>query len=678
MNQNQDLYRNNPKNRKFDEKAAQNSRSEREIIAERQGSSEVENLDAKPTSSKTDSSGYFGITASSLIGEIDLYLHGKGVHYRLFEILGAHCITHQGVEGVRFAVWAPNAKGVSVVGDFNQWNGALHSMRLLGNSGIWELFVPGLKPLERYKFELLMPEGGTRMKNDPFGFYFELRPQNSSRIFDVNSYVWNDAEWMKKRAKQPAEKPINVYEVHLGSWRKKEGAEFLNYRELAHQLADYCKELGFTHVELLPVHEHPLDESWGYQVTGFFAPTSRYGTPADFQYFVDHLHQQGIAVFLDWVPSHFPMDDFSLYRFDGTALYEHQDPRQGVHPHWFSAIFNYGRHEVANFLLASALFWVEKMHVDGLRVDAVASMLYLDYGRKAGEWIPNVYGGKENLEAIEFLKHLNSIVHQNHKGVMMIAEESSAFTGVTHADGLGFDFKWNMGWMNDSLHYFAKDPIYRRYHQNQLTFSLLYAFSERFFSILSHDEVVHMKQSLLAKMPGPDWQKFANLRLLYSYLICHPGKKLLFMGGEFAQWNEWDCKGSLEWDLLNYPLHRGMQKMVKDLNHFYLERQELWERDFDWNGFEWIDFSDVEHCVISYLRKSSKKVLAVVHNFTPEVTSDYLINLNRVKGAREIFSSDAAEYGGSGQINWVARCVRGGLVITLAPLATMIFEVEFE
>lgn len=619
------------------------------------------------------------------IGEIDLFLHGKGVHYQLYDVLGAHPVVHQGIQGVRFAVWAPNAKEVSLVGDFNHWQGGANPMRLMGVSGIWELFVPNLKVFEKYKYEIRMREGGMRLKSDPFGFFFERRPRNSSIVFDVNSYQWNDAEWMQKRKeayKHP--RPINVYEVHLGSWRRKEGEEFLNYRELAHELADYCKEMAFTHVEILPILEHPLDESWGYQITGFFAPTSRHGTPEDFQYFVDHLHQKEIGVILDWVPSHFPMDECSLYRFDGTALYEHEDPKQGIHPHWFTAIFNYGRHEVSNFLIANALFWLDKMHIDGLRVDAVASMIYLDYGRKPGEWVANHLGGKENLEAIEFLKHLNSIVHQRHKGVLMIAEESSSFSGVTHEDGLGFDFKWNMGWMNDSLHYFGKDPIYRRYHQNELTFSLLYAFSERFFSILSHDEVVHMKKSLLAKMPGPDWQKFANLRLLYSYLICHPGKKLLFMGGELAQWNEWDCKGTLDWVLLNYPLHQGMHRMVKELNRFYLGRAELWERDFDWNGFEWIDFSDAEHSVISYLRKSSKKVLAVVHNFTPELVSDYLIKLNRLKSAREIFNSDAKEYGGSDQVNRKVRVIKGeqfysyGMMIHLAPLATMIFEVEFE
>jgi 1,4-alpha-glucan branching enzyme len=618
-------------------------------------------------------------TDSTTLGELDLYLFNQGVHYRLHEILGAHCLPG----GVRFAVWAPNATKVSLVGDFNQWDASRHPMQCLGHSGVWMSYIAGLRTGEKYKYAIATREGYLRMKSDPFGFFFEVRPATSSIVFDLSQYVWKDAEWMEQRKKRSLETPLNVYEVHLGSWRSRTGVEFLNYRDLAHQLAAYCREMRFTHVELLPVMEHPLDESWGYQVTGFFAPTSRFGSPEDFQYFVDHLHQNGIGVFLDWVPAHFPTDDFSLHRFDGTALYEHEDPRQGIHPHWFTAVFNYGRREVENFLIASALFWLEKMHVDGLRMDAVASLLYCDYGRKPGEWIPNTYGGNENLEAIAFIKHLNSIVHQQFPGVLMIAEESSSFSGVTHSEGLGFDLKWNMGWMNDTLRYFSKDPIFRRYHHNELTFSLLYTFSERFFSVLSHDEVVHMKRSLLSKMPGPDWQKFANVRLLYSYQICHPGKKLLFMGGELAQWNEWNCKGSLDWNLLDYPLHRGMQTLVKELNQFYLQRPALWERDFDWSGYAWIDFSDADHSVVSYFRKAAKETLLIVHNFTPEVLNDYLIKAGTLNSAREIFNTDEEKYGGSHQLNHEIKLVRedpfaSGIVIRLAPLATMIFEVAFE
>lgn len=618
----------------------------------------------------------------NLLGDIDFFLFNKGVHYNAYEILGAHPVDFQGVQGTRFTVWAPNARRVSLVGDFNHWDGRVNPMRIRSVSGIWEIFIPGIGAGERYKYEILTKEGHIRLKSDPYGNYFELRPKSASIVAELDRFAWSDAKWMQERGKKTLNGPMNIYEMHLGSWRSY-GKEFPSYREVAVDLAKYCIEMGFTHVELLPVMEHPLDESWGYQVTGFFATTSRYGTPEDFQYFVDVLHQNNIGVILDWVPAHFPTDDIFLNRFDGSALYEHEDPRQGIHPHWYTAIFNYGRPEVSNFLLASALFWFDKMHIDGLRVDAVASMLYLDYGRKAGEWIPNRYGGNHNLEAIEFLKHLNSIVHQRFPGVLMIAEESSAYSGVTHPDGLGFDLKWNMGWMNDTLRYFSKDPIYRRYHQNELTFSLLYAFSERFLSVLSHDEVVHMKRSLLAKMPGSDWQKFANLRLLYSYMICHPGKHLFFMGGEIGQWNEWDCKGQIDWYLLQYPFHQGIQTLVKELNHFYLNHSQLWEKDFDWSGYEWIDFSDADHSVISYLRKGSRGSLACVHNFTPETIPEYFIKLSRVKAVREVFNSDALRYGGSNQLNTAILIhteepLHSGFTITLSPLATMIFEVEFE
>lgn len=597
------------------------------------------------------------------VGEMDAFLFNKGCHYNLYSVLGANVKE----TGIQFAVWAPNASGVSLVADFNHFNGRINPMRSMGASGIWELFIPGLKQGEKYKFEIRTKEGYLRIKSDPMAFYSELRPLTASIAYDVNHYPWRP--WTPKTG------PMNIYEMHLGSW-KNYGTEFPNYREIALDLAAYCKEMGFTHVELLPVMEHPLDESWGYQVTGFFAVTSRYGTPTDFQFFVDHLHSEGIGVLLDWVPAHFPTDDYSLNRFDGTALYEHEDPRKGMHPHWQTAIFNYGRKEVSNFLIASALFWLDKMRVDGLRVDAVASLLYLDYGRKAGEWIPNPDGSNFNIDAIEFLKHLNAIVHEKFPNALMIAEESSSFSGVTHKEGLGFDLKWNMGWMNDTLRYFSKDPIYRKHHQNDLTFSLLYAFTEKFLSVLSHDEVVHGKGSLISKMPGPDWQKFAGVRLLYSYMMCHPGKKLIFMGAEIGQWNEWDCKASLDWYLLQYPLQKGLFELFRALNHFYQAQPALWERDFDWQGYEWVDFSDADKSVTSYLRKSSTQTLLCVHNFTPEFQSQYWIPLKGAKTVREVFNTDRAEYGGSNQLNPHLSPEAEGFSIVLAPLATMIFEVS--
>ncbi len=613
------------------------------------------------------------------IGEMDLFLFNKGCHYELYNLLGANLGIFHDVRGVRFAVWAPNAESVCLIGDFNHWDGRVNPMRSMGASGIWEIFIPELGEGEKYKFEIRTREGYIRVKSDPVAFYSEVRPLTASVVANLNAHTWNDQRWIAKRASQDLNRPIRIYEVHLSSWRRYD-TFFPNYRQLARDLAQYAQEMHFTHVELLPIMEHPFDESWGYQVTGFFAATSRYGTVADFQFFVDHLHQCGIGVLLDWVPAHFPTDDFSLNRFDGTALYEHDDPRQGIHPHWHTAIFNYGRSEVSNFLIASALFWCEKMHIDGLRVDAVASLLYLDYGRKEGEWIPNPDGSNYNIDAIEFLKHLNSALHDRVPGVLMIAEESSSYKGVTHSPdegGLGFDLKWNMGWMNDTLRYFAKDPIYRRFHQNDLTFSLLYAFSERFLSVLSHDEVVHGKNSLLAKMPGPDWQKFANVRLLYSYMICHPGKKLLFMGGELGQWGEWDSQGQLDWFLLQYPLHVGLHRLIRDLNLFSEEREALWERDFSWEGFEWIDFSDADKSVVSYLRKASGAALACVHNFTPEVYHDYGIKLANVKRIKEVFNTDALEYGGSNQKNEAIVLEPDHFRILLAPLATMVFEVEF-
>lgn len=620
------------------------------------------------------------------LGEVDLYLFGQGVHYRLYEVMGARLIKHHGHSGVKFAVWAPNAKNVSVVGDFNYWNGQTNPMRSLGSSGIWELFVPGLKEGEKYKFEIRTQTDQILLKADPFALASELRPATASVIADVDNFQWDDSEWLSQQIQNRGRgRPLNIYEVHLGSWKKKNGY-FLNYREIAQELASYCQEMGFTHVELMPIQEHPLDESWGYQVSGFYAVTSRFGTPSDFQWFVNHLHNHNIGIILDWVPGHFPTDEFSLGKFDGTALYEHVDPRQGFHPHWNTNIFNFGRKEVSNFLIANALFWFEKMHIDGLRVDAVASMLYLDYGREHGQWIPNQYGTKENLDAIEFLKHLNSIVHQIIPRAMMIAEESTAFAKVSHPveeGGLGFDMKWNMGWMNDTLRYFSTDMIFRNYHHQDLTFGLLYAFTERFILVLSHDEVVHGKKSLLSRMPGDIWQKFANLRLLYSYMICQPGKKLLFMGGEIGQWNEWSSQRDIEWMLLGFIPHQEIQRMVKEINHLYIAHNALWDRDFHHSGFEWVDFADTKNSVISYLRKSDNEFLLCVHNFTPTYHPQYHVPLRNVAGIQEIFNSDAERYGGSGKLNGSPNIVSdqhghaSGLNLQLAPLATMIFKVSF-
>lgn len=610
------------------------------------------------------------------IGEMDAFLLGKGCHYELYKVLGAKLKTVNGVTGVQFAVWAPNAAGVSLIADFNHFNGRLYPMRAFRSSGIWELFVPNIRVGEKYKFEIRTKQGSLLVKSDPYAFYSELRPKNASVVADIESFQWTDEHWLKEKEHRSLNVPMNIYEVHLGSWRR--GDDFPNYREIGVSLADYCLQMGFTHVELLPVMEHPLDESWGYQVTGFYAVTSRFGSVADFQFFVDHMHEKGIGVILDWVPAHFPVDDFALHRFDGTALYEHEDPRRGFHPHWNTAIFNYGRKEVCNFLIASALFWLEKMHVDGIRVDAVASMLYLDYGRKAGEWIPGPDGSHFNLEAIELIKHLNSIVHKRVPGCLMIAEESTSYTGVTHPEGLGFDLKWNMGWMNDTLKFVKRDPIYRKHHQNELTFSLLYAFSERFICVFSHDEVVHGKGSLIGKMPGPDWQKFAGVRLLYSYMIGYPGKKLLFMGGELGQWSEWDSGRELEWNLLQYPLHQSLQKMVRDINHLYREKKQLWEKDFSWEGYEWVDFSDADHSVISYLRKAGvQNPLLIVHHFSPETIDHYHLGLKNVKKIVEIFNTDNGIYGGSGKMNGKIDIEEAHISIALSPLATMIFEVEF-
>ncbi|MEN9344128.1 MAG: hypothetical protein RLZZ453_915 [Chlamydiota bacterium] len=604
-------------------------------------------------------------------GDVDLHLFSQGVHYKLYEKMGARVCIHQGIEGVAFAVWAPEAAAIFVVGDFNLWNGKGHPMRSLGSSGVWELFIPGLKSLEKYKFEIHTKQGHLLTKADPYAFFSEKRPHTASVVFDVDAYEWNDEEWKRQK-----EGPMLIYEVHLPSWKKQE-EHFLNYRELALELSSYCKKMGFTHVELMGLLEHPLDESWGYQVTGFFAPTSRLGTPSDFQFFVDHMHREGIGVFIDWVPAHFPVDGHGLAQFDGSYLYEHEDPRQGFHPHWNTLIFNYGRKEVSNFLIASALFWIEKMHVDGLRVDAVASMLYLDYGRKEGEWMPNCFGGHHNLEAIEWIKHFNSILEKYHPEVHRMAEESTAFLGVTQRvdqGGLGFTMKWSLGWMNDTLHYFAKEPLFRLHHQQDLTFFLLYAFSEKYVLPLSHDEVVHGKGSLLSKMRGDDWQKFAHLRLLYSYQLCQPGKKLLFMGGELGSWEEWNCTKQLPWELLEYTRHQELHSFFCQINHFYKAHPALWEKDFSYEGFEWIDFTDRQNSVISYFRKASKEILLVVHNFTPATHFHYRLHLPCAVKAEEIFNTDRVEFGGSGKLNSFYEGHE--IELTLAPLATMIFRVH--
>jgi 1,4-alpha-glucan branching enzyme len=595
----------------------------------------------------------------SMLSDDDLFLFNEGSHYRLYEKLGAHPMTVDEVDGTYFAVWAPNARQVSVIGEFNNWDKSSHKLYPKGQSGIWEGFIPGVTKGELYKYYLVSHQRGYRVeKADPFAFHTEIPPKTASVAWELD-YSWKDQAWMNKRhAHNALDAPISIYEVHVGSWQRvtEEGNRYLSYRELAPRLAEYIKHLGFTHVEFLPIMEHPFYGSWGYQFTGYFAPTSRYGTPQDFMYLVDYLHQHDIGVILDWVPSHFPNDEHGLGYFDGTHLYEHGDPRQGIHPEWNSFIFNYGRDEVRSFLLSSALFWLDKYHVDGLRVDAVASMLYLDYGRKAGEWIPNKYGGRENLEATAFLRRFNEMVYQESPGAQTIAEESTSWPMVsrpTYLGGLGFGLKWDMGWMHDTLDYMTKDPIYRKYHHNNLTFRLIYAFFENFILPLSHDEVVHGKGSLLGKMPGDDWQKFANLRLLFGYMYAQPGKKLLFMGGELGQWREWAHDESLEWHLLEYPPHSGLKHWVEDLNRFYRGQPALYELDFEQAGFEWIDCNDVEHSVVSLMRKgrSPDDFLVVVCNFTPTTHPNYRIGVPQPGFWKELLNSDAREYGGSGQGN---------------------------
>ncbi|GIK72008.1 MAG: 1,4-alpha-glucan branching enzyme GlgB [Chloroflexota bacterium] len=593
-----------------------------------------------------------------LFPEFDLYLHGEGNFLESYERFGAHMTTVEGVAGVHFAVWAPNALRVSVIGSFNAWDNRVNAMQRRGDSGIWETFIPNLPKGTHYKYSIKSRMLGYEIdKADPYGFYFEMRPTTDARVWDIDSYIWNDKEWMENRIeRQATDKPMSIYEVHLGSWRRGEGDAFLNYRDLAHQLVEYVKRMGYTHIELLPITEHPFDGSWGYQVTGYYAPTSRFGSPDDFMYFVDYCHQNGIGVLLDWVPAHFPRDAHGLAFFDGTHLYEHADPRQGEHRDWGTKIFNFGRNEVRNFLLSNALFWLKKYHLDGLRVDAVASMLYLDYSRQPGEWIPNKYGGRENLEAIDFLRRFNELVHEHAPGAITCAEESTSWpmvTRPTYMGGLGFDYKWNMGWMHDTLSYMEKDPIYRRYHQNEITFSLIYAFHENFILPFSHDEVVHLKKSMLDKMPGDVWQKYANLRALYAYMFGHPGKKLLFMGGEFGQWSEWSEARSLDWHLLQWEDHQRLQRFVRDLNHFYQHEPALYEVDYSWEGFQWIDFTDADQSVISFQRRAKEpsEMLIFVCNFTPVVRESYRIGLPISGVYREVLNSDWTIYGGSGVAN---------------------------
>jgi 1,4-alpha-glucan branching enzyme len=623
----------------------------------------------------------------------DIYLFKEGNHFNLYRKLGSHILTLDGVEGTTFAVWAPNAESVSVMGDFNDWNPDSH---LLGvrwdGSGIWEGFITGISGGTNYKYHVRSKVNGYRVdKGDPFAFCWESPPKTASVVWDL-SYEWEDEEWMKYRhAYNALGAPFAIYEVHLGSWRRvpEEGNRFLTYREMAPYLVGYIKDMGFTHVEFLPVMEHPFYGSWGYQTVGYFAPTSRYGTPQDFMYLIDQLHQNGIGVILDWVPSHFPDDIHGLSYFDGTYLYEHADPKKGYHPDWKSYIFNHGRHEVRAFLISSALFWLEKYHVDGLRVDAVASMLYLDYGRKEGEWIPNEYGGRENVHAITFIRKLNEAVYRDHPDVQTIAEESTAWPMVSrpnYVGGLGFGMKWNMGWMHDTLEYFSTDPLFRKSHHYQLTFSIWYAFFENFVLALSHDEVVYGKGALLGKMPGDEWQKNANLRLLFGYMYGHPGKKLLFMGAEFGQWKEWWHEESLEWHALQYPFQRGVQKWVKDLNHFYRNEPALFEKDFTPEGFEWVDFHDWEQSVISFVRKGQHPddLLLVLCNFTPLPRCNYRMGVPRGGYWREALNSDAAIYEGSGQGNFggleaapvPAHGHYHSLSLTLPPLAALFFKYE--
>ena len=626
-----------------------------------------------------------------IMGEVDLHLFAEGQHWKIYDKFGAHLRTIGDATGVYFAVWAPNAQRVSVVGDFNGWDGRVNPMRKLIGSGVWELFLPGIKQGAHYKFEIRAQTGALLLKSDPFAFFNQHGKSTASLVYDLERYGWNDGGWMEsRRTRNWPSSPISIYEVHLGSWRRKaeEGNRHLSYLELAETLLPYVLEMGYTHIELLPVAEHPFEGSWGYQVTNYYAPTSRFGTPDEFRHFIDKCHQVGIGVILDWVPAHFPKDAHALAEFDGTHLYEHMDPRQGEQQDWGTLIFNFGRNEVRNFLIGNALFWLDKYHIDGLRVDAVASMLYLDYSRKPGQWIPNVYGGRENLDAIYFLKRFNEVCYERFPGIMTIAEESTAWPGVsrpTYLGGLGFGFKWNMGWMHDFLEYMSLDSIFRRYHHGNITFSLLYAFQENFILVLSHDEVVYGKRSLLSKMPGDEWQKFANLRMFLAWMYGHPGKKLLFMGSEFGQWNEWNHDTSLDWQLVSLPPHDGLRRLVQHLNYIYKSEPALWQLDDSYEGFDWIDLHDADNSVVSFLRKSREgDVVAFVVNATPMVRYDYRLGVPESGFYREFINTDAETYGGSNvgnfggiqtqDVPWMGR--EHSILIHLPPLATLAFKLQ--
>ncbi len=625
-----------------------------------------------------------------LLTEFDLFLFGEGRNWKIYDKLGAHLRTIDDATGVNFAVWAPNAESVQVVGDFNGWNGSQHVMRKHIPAGVWELFVPNITAGEKYKYKIKAKGGNSIEKSDPYGFYAELPPRTASVVTQLDQFAWQDQDWLDRRAsKDPLKEACNIYELHLGSWRRDPNGHhgWMNYREIAHQLVQYCAEMGFTHIELMPITEHPFTGSWGYQTVGYFGVTSRYGNCEDFMYFVNHCHQHGIGVILDWVPAHYPKDSHGLRHFDGSALFEHADPRQGEHPDWGTMIFNYGRNEVRNFLVANALFWLDKYHIDGLRVDAVASMLYLDYSRNAGDWIPNAYGGRENLDAIHMLREFNDQAHGQFPGVITMAEESTAWPGVsrpTSSGGLGFSIKWNMGWMNDTLRYMRHDAIHRQYHQDELTFSLIYAFTENFALPLSHDEVVHGKGALISQMSGDLWQKFANLRLLYSYMWTHPGKKLLFMGSEFAQWHEWDYDSEIQWDLLSWDTHKGIKTLLADLNKLVINEPSLHQMDFDGNGFEWIDCMNRQDSMISFIRKAEDPddFVIVICNFTPVVREGYLLGAPKVGFYKEIFNSDSSYYAGSNVGNFPGCQAQAiphhgrpaSLRINLPPLATVVLK----
>ena len=627
-----------------------------------------------------------------IMSDLDLFLFGEGRHWKLYDKLGAHPMTVNGQQGVGFAVWAPNAQGVSVIGDFNYWDGSANRLHRNGNSGVWEGFVANLGPGTLYKYRVFNHDGHALPdKNDPFGFQFELRPRTASIVADLDQYQWNDAAWMESRKERQAmDAPMTIYEVHLGSWRRHyEGNGYYSYQDMIREMVPYVAKMGFTHVELLPITEYPFDGSWGYQPIGLFAPTARYGTPDEFRALVDAFHQHGIGVILDFVPGHFPLDNHGLAQFDGTHLYDHADPRQGYHPDWNTAVFNYGRHEVSNYLIASATFWADKYHLDALRVDAVASMLYLDYSRKHGEWIPNQYGGRENLEAIDFIRRMNEVVYTEHPGIVTMAEESTSWPMVsrpTYLGGLGFGYKWNMGWMHDTLDYIGHDPIYRAYHHHHLTFGLLYQFTENFILPISHDEVVHGKGSLIQRMPGDEWQKFANLRAYFGFMYGHPGKKLLFMGCEFGQYAEWNFDQGLDWQLLDFPLHAGVLKLVADLNKLVREEPALHQRDFDVDGFEWLEGNDSANSVIAFLRHSAERAhtVMVITNYTPVVRYDYLLGIPFRAKFTEILNTDSAFYQGSNVGNpyelWTTDSPSHGkdqsVRLTLPPLATVVFRVE--